>query len=148
MLNGNVTELIVDTNERLIDILRDRLGLTGTKAGCGAGECGACTVIMDGEAVNACLILGASLENHTILTIEGLMQDEKLHPIQEAFIRHNALQCGFCTPGLIMSTKALLDETKHPKREEIKQAIAGNLCRCTGYEQVMEAIEDVADRRE
>lgn len=129
---------------RLIDLLREELGLTGTKEGCGIGECGACTVIVDGNTVNSCLTLAASMEGKSVLTIEGLAQEETLHPLQEAFIRHNAIQCGFCTPGLLMSAKACLDENSNPSREDIKVAISGNLCRCTGYEQVVEAIEEVA----
>lgn len=147
-LNGSKTVAEAAVNERLIDLLRDTLGLTGTKEGCGIGECGACTVILDGRAVNACLIPALSVEGHRILTVEGMMQDGRLHPIQEAFVRHHAIQCGFCTPGLVMSARALLDKNPRPDREEIKSAIAGNLCRCTGYEQVIEAIEDAACRME
>ncbi len=123
----------VNQSERLIDVLRDRLGLFGTKEGCGIGECGACTVIMDGKSVNSCLILAISLDNNEIITVEGLSKDEQLHPIQKSFVKHNAIQCGFCTPGLLMSTKALLDKNKSPNREEINEAILGNLCRCTGW---------------
>ncbi len=129
---------------RLIDLLREELGLTGTKEGCGIGECGACTVIVDGDTVNSCLALAASMEGKSVLTVEGLAKDDSLHPLQEAFIRHNAIQCGFCTPGLLMSAKACLDENSKPSREDIKIAISGNLCRCTGYEQVVDAIEEVA----
>jgi len=148
-----IIKLIVNNKEvmaevkpytRLIDLLREELGLTGTKEGCGIGECGACTVIVDGNTVNSCLTLAASMEGKSVLTIEGLAQEETLHPLQEAFIRHNAIQCGFCTPGLLMSAKACLDENSNPSREDIKVAISGNLCRCTGYEQVVEAIEEVA----
>lgn len=143
-VNGVEVSVDIKPYERLIDVLRERLNLTGTKEGCGVGECGACTVIVDGKTVNSCLVLAASMEGKSITTIEGLMENEKLHPIQESFIRHHALQCGFCTPGLILSAKALLDENPNPSREEIKIGISGNLCRCTGYEQVVEAIEDVA----
>ncbi len=125
---------------RLIDLLRDELGLTGTKEGCGVGGCGACTVLVNGKNINSCLALAVQMEGKSITTIEGLMKDEELHPIQKAFIECNALQCGFCTPGLIMSTKALLDKKQNPSKEEIKVAISGNLCRCTGYEQVIEAV--------
>ncbi|MBS3969796.1 MAG: (2Fe-2S)-binding protein [Clostridia bacterium] len=131
---------------RLIHVLRNDLDLTGTKEGCGVGECGACTVIVDGLNVNSCLVLVASMEGKEILTIEGLADSEKLHPLQEAFIKHNALQCGFCTPGLLLSAKAVLDKKVQPTREEIKVAVSGNLCRCTGYEQIIDAIEEVASK--
>lgn len=147
-VNGTETETIADTGQRLIDLLRDTLGLTGTKEGCGIGACGACTVIMDGRAVNSCLVPAMAADGHEILTIEGMMQDGNLHPIQEAFVKHHAIQCGFCTPGLVMSARALLDRNPSPDREEIKKAIEGNLCRCTGYEQVIEAIQDVASKGE
>ena len=145
-VNGKPVSLEVKPYARLLDVLREDLGLTGTKEGCGVGECGACTVIVDGETVNTCLTLAASMDGKHITTIEGLMENEKLHPIQEAFIKHNALQCGFCTPGLIMSAKALLDSNPHPSTEQIKVAISGNLCRCTGYEQVVDAIKEVAEK--
>jgi len=148
LCNGKREAVAVNGSERLIDVLRRNLGLTGTKEGCGVGECGACTVIVDGKAVNSCLIPAVSVEGHQVLTVEGLKSDESLHPLQEAFIRHHAVQCGFCSPGLLMSAKALLDEVPHPNRKEIKNAIAGNLCRCTGYEQVIEAVLDAADREE
>ena len=123
-----------------IDLLRDKLHLTGTKEGCSVGECRACTVIMDGKAVTSCLVLAACVEGHSITTIEGVGKDGKLDPIQEAVLRNHALQCGFCTPGFIMSAKALLDENPDATREEIRRAISGNLCRCTGYEQLIQAI--------
>lgn len=145
-VNGRTYTVAVKPNARLVDVLRDELLLTGTKEGCGIGECGACTVIMDGKAVNSCLVLAAAAAGKEITTIEGLEQDGRLHPLQEAFMQHNALQCGFCTPGMIMSAKALLDQNPHPTRAEIKAAIAGNLCRCTGYEQIIDAIEGVASR--
>lgn len=143
-LNGNRITSEADPGERLLDVLRERLGLTGTKEGCGIGNCGACTVILDGRAVNACLIPALAVDGREVVTIEGIMADETLHPIQEALIRHHAVQCGFCTPGLVMSAKALLDHNPDPSRAEISRAIAGNLCRCTGYEQVMEAIQSAA----
>lgn len=146
-VNGREYCVKVKPHKRLLDVLRDELNLTGTKEGCGIGECGACTVIMDGKAVNACLVLAASAEGREIYTIEGLEENGKLHPLQEAFVRHNALQCGFCTPGMIMSAKALLDHNPNPSPEEIKEAISGNLCRCTGYQQVIEAIEEVSQLR-
>lgn len=146
IINGTETETIADTGQRLIDLLRDTLGLTGTKEGCGIGACGACTVIMDNRAVNSCLVPAIAADGHEILTIEGMMKDGNLHPIQEAFVKHHAIQCGFCTPGLVMSARALLDRNPSPDREEIKKAIEGNLCRCTGYEQVIEAIQNVASK--
>lgn len=147
-INDTDIETVADTGQRLIDLLRDTLGLTGTKEGCGIGACGACTVIMDKRAVNSCLVPAMAADGHEILTIEGMMQDGKLHPIQEAFVKHHAIQCGFCTPGLVMSARALLDRNPSPDREEIRRAIEGNLCRCTGYEQVIEAILDVASEGE
>ena len=146
--NGKTEAVVVSGSERLIDVLRKKLGLTGTKEGCGVGECGACTVIVDGKAVNSCLVPAVSIEGHQVITVEGLKTDEGLHPLQEAFIRHHAVQCGFCSPGLLMSAKALLDQVPHPSRKEIQNAIAGNLCRCTGYEQVIEAVLDAANQEE
>ncbi|AFM21964.1 aerobic-type carbon monoxide dehydrogenase, small subunit CoxS/CutS-like protein [Acetomicrobium mobile DSM 13181] len=143
-VNGTKHRLTVGPKERLLDTLRERLHLTGTKEGCGVGECGACTVILDGEAVHSCMVLTAQVDGSEVLTVEGLEVDGRLHPLQEAFIKHHAVQCGFCTPGMLMSAKALLDKNPNPTREEIKTAIEGNLCRCTGYEQIIEAIESVA----
>lgn len=143
-VNGKPVSVHIKPYARLLDVIREELGLTGTKEGCGIGECGACTVIVDGKSVNSCLTLAASMEGKHITTIEGLMENDKLHPIQQAFIDHHALQCGFCTPGLILSAKALLDNNPNPTREEIKIGISGNLCRCTGYEQIIEAVEDVS----
>jgi len=131
---------------RLLDLLRDELRLTGTKEGCGIGECGACTVILDGKAVNSCLVLAGRCDGSEIITIEGLARDGALHPLQQSFIDHGAVQCGFCTPGMILSAKALLDENQRPTEKDIRVAIAGNLCRCTGYKQIVQAIQTVADR--
>ena len=146
VLNDEETTVLVEESMRLVDVLRDVLYLTGTKEGCGVGECGACTVIVDGEAVNSCLVLAMSVAGKPVTTIEGLSKNGVLHPLQQAVVDHHAMQCGFCTPGFIMSAKALLDRNPHPTREEIKTAISGNLCRCTGYQQLIEAIEDVASR--
>lgn len=144
ILNGKPCEVSVKPHERLLDMLRDDLRLTGTKEGCKIGECGACTVILDGKAVTSCLVPAPSVEGKSVVTIEGVGQDGKLDPVQEAVLRNHALQCGFCTPGFIMSAKALLDENPDATREEIRRAISGNLCRCTGYEQLTEAIYQAA----
>jgi len=142
-VNDETVELTVNGNETLLNVLRDKLGLTGTKEGCAAGECGACTVIMDGQAMNACLVLAPELDGKVISTVEGLANGEELNPLQEAFIDHAALQCGFCTPGMLMSAEAMLRENPTPSREEINRNMSGNLCRCTGYKKIVEAIEDV-----
>lgn len=142
-VNGAAHTLRVGPGERLIDVLRDRLGLTGTKEGCGIGVCGACTVLVDGRAENACLVPAASLEGASVVTVEGLSMGG-LDPLQQAFLDHHAIQCGFCTPGLVMSARALLDKNPEPSEEEIRTAIQGNLCRCTGYEQAIAAIASVA----
>lgn len=144
-VNGEKVTVSCPSNTRLLDLLRDYLHLTGTKEGCGIGECGACTVIMDKKAVNSCLVLAGSVEGSEIITIEGLEKDGELHPIQEAFVRSNAIQCGFCTPGMVMSAKALLDENPNPTEEEIKVGISGNLCRCTGYKQIVDAVKEASE---
>ncbi|HME44975.1 MAG TPA: (2Fe-2S)-binding protein [Syntrophorhabdales bacterium] len=147
-LNGEKVKVEVESTWTLLYLLREKLELTGTKLGCGYGECGACTVIMDGQAVNACLVPVLEAEGMSVTTIEGLAQsDGQLHPLQKAFVDHGAVQCGFCTPGMIMSAKALLDEKKSPTDEEIKESIAGNLCRCTGYVKIIEAIKVAAGGR-
>jgi carbon-monoxide dehydrogenase small subunit len=143
-LNGVATEVLVAPNQTLVGLLRDDLGLTGTKYGCGEGDCGACTVLLDDEPVNSCLILAAQIDGHRVTTIEGLAAGEKLHPLQSAFIEKGAIQCGFCTPGMILSAKALLDEQPDPAELDIRTAISGNLCRCTGYQKIVEAIKAAA----
>ena len=143
-VNGTLYKLSVQPWETLLEVIRDNLGLTGTKEGCGLGECGACTVIMDGKTVNSCLVLAAEADGKQINTIEGLANGDKLHPVQEAFIEQGGLQCGFCTPGMIMSAKALLDENPSPDEEEIRKGIAGNFCRCTGYTKIIESVKAAA----
>lgn len=145
-VNGKTYELRVKPWGTLLDVLRDDLGLTGTKEGCGLGECGACTVMMDGETVNSCLVLAPEADGKEIITIEGLAQGDKLHPIQEAFVEYGGLQCGFCTPGMAISAKALLDENPKPTDEEIRRGIAGNFCRCTGYTKIFESIKAAAQK--
>ena len=144
-VNGQTYEIEVQPWRTLLEVLRDELHLTGTKQSCGEGHCGACTVILDGRAVNACLMLALEGRGKEILTIEGLSQDGRLHPLQEAFVTHGGVQCGFCTSGMIMAAKAFLDETPNPSEEEIKKAISGHLCRCTGYVQIAESIKAAAE---
>jgi len=141
VLNGKWVQVDVSPHWTLLRLLREKLGLTGTKEGCGIGECGACTVLLDSVPVNACLVLAPKVEGKRVETVEGLGSRESLHPLQKSFIDHGAIQCGFCTPGVLMSAKALLEENQNPTREEIKEAISGHLCRCTGYHQIIEAIE-------
>ncbi len=140
-VNGEEYTLTVEARRTLNDILRKDLGLKGTKYACGTGDCGACTVIMDGRTVNSCLTLAFEVDGKEILTIEGLSQGEKLHPIQEAFVEAGAVQCGFCTPGMVMSTKYLLDKSPNPTDWEIRKGLDGNLCRCTGYYKIIEAVK-------
>jgi aerobic carbon-monoxide dehydrogenase small subunit len=140
-VNGDAHHLLVETHRTLLEVIREDIGLTGTKNGCGAGECGACTVLLDGEPVNSCLVLAHEAEGREVITIEGLAIGGVLHPIQEAFVSQGAIQCGFCTPGMVMSTKALLDRNPDPDREEILRGLRGNLCRCTGYVKIVEAVE-------
>ncbi|MBW2093855.1 MAG: (2Fe-2S)-binding protein [Deltaproteobacteria bacterium] len=146
-VNNQEYDLDVEPNLTLLDLLRDRLKLTGTKKGCDEGDCGACTVIMDGRPISSCLVLAVQANGKEILTIEGMETAEGMHPIQQAFIKKGAIQCGYCTPGMILSAKALLDRDPHPNEEEIRAAISGNLCRCTGYQKIVEAIEEASNEQ-
>ena len=141
VINNINYKVEIDVNMRLIDLLRDKLGLVGTKEGCGEGECGACTIIMDGESVNSCLVMAFQANGSNIITIEGLEENGELHPLQKAYLEEGSVQCGFCIPGLIMSTKALLDKHPDPSREEIREGMSGNLCRCTGYNKAIDAAQ-------
>ena len=145
-VNGKAMEKLVDPSMRLVDFLRRDLGLVGAKIGCGEGTCGTCTVIMNGRAIRSCIIPVMKAENAVIETIEGVARGEKLHPLQEEFIKKGAVQCGFCTPGMIMSAKALLDKNNNPTSEEVRKALRGNLCRCTGYVKIEEAVLAAAER--
>jgi carbon-monoxide dehydrogenase small subunit len=144
-VNGELVSVEVEFQWTLLRVIRDELRLTGTKEGCGEGECGACTILVDGKAINACLILAVDMDGKAITTIEGAAQRGELHPLQKSFVEKGAVPCGFCTPGLIMCSKALLDWNPNPSEEEIRFAIAGNLCRCTGYVKIVEAIQAVAE---
>jgi carbon-monoxide dehydrogenase small subunit len=143
-VNGMPVEVLVDPTWTLLRVLREELRLTGTKKGCGQGDCGACTVIMSGKAVNACLVLALQAEGKEIETVEGLGTEQKLHPLQASFIKNGAVQCGFCTPGMLMSAVALLRKTPRPNEEETRRGISGNLCRCTGYVKIIKAIRDAS----
>ncbi len=145
-VNGVIYEEEIDHRRTLLEVLREHFGMLGTHKGCDEGQCGACTVLIDGKAVNSCLVLAASVQGRKITTIEGLAQGEKLHPVQEAFVEAGAIQCGFCTPGMIMISKAFLDKNPNPTTEEAKLAISGNLCRCTGYFQIIDAIMKAAEK--
>lgn len=143
-INGEPAEFLASPQESLLDALRNTLNLTGSKEGCGSGDCGACSVLVDGRLVCSCLMLAAEAGGHDITTIEGVAQGDKLHPIQQKFLDHAALQCGFCTPGFIVATKALLDKNPNPTETEIRYWLAGNLCRCTGYDKIVRAVQDAA----
>ena len=143
-VNGDAVDFLCEAEETLLDVLRDRLGLSGAKEGCGTGDCGACSVIMDGDVVCSCLVLGAEAASRRIETIEGMSNGHELHPLQSKFLEHAALQCGVCTPGFLMAAKALLDRNPDPTEEEIRFWLAGNLCRCTGYDKIVRAVEDAA----
>jgi carbon-monoxide dehydrogenase small subunit len=143
-INGDEVDYLCHAEETLLDVLRDRLGLTGSKEGCGTGDCGACSVIVDGRLVCSCLMLGAEAEGRTIETIEGMADGENLHPLQAKFLEHAALQCGICTPGFLIAAKDLLERNPDPSEEEIRFGLAGNLCRCTGYDKIVRAVQDAA----
>ena len=145
-INGEIYKLNVKSNVLLLDVIRDEIGLTGTKRGCDTGECGACTVLIEGKPVNSCLVLAIEVDGKDILTVEGLSKNGQLHPLQVAFVEEGAVQCGFCTPGVLLSAKALLNTNPNPTEEEIKTAIAGNLCRCTGYTKIIKAINSAAKK--
>ena len=142
-VNGENHEIMIAPYRTLLDVLREEIHLTGSKKGCDVGDCGACTVLLDGKPVNACLVVAATAEGVEITTIEGMAQDGKLHPLQQAFVKEGAVQCGFCTAGTLMSLKALFDQNLSPSMDEVKSAIAGNLCRCTGYTKIFKAVESV-----
>ena len=142
-VNWQKYNLKIEPEVLLVDLLRDNLGLTGTKKGCEIGECGACTVIMDGKAVNSCLVLAIQADGSKIRTIEGISENGELHPLQKAFLEHDAVHCGFCTPGMVLSAISLLEQNPEPTEYEIREAIAGNLCRCTGYQQIVDALQSV-----
>ena len=144
--NGEKVVLDADPGERALDLLRDRLELTGVKEGCGKGECGACTILLNGKPVNSCLLFAPKLDGAVVETIEGLSNGEKLHPIQESFLEEGAVQCGFCTPGMILSTKCLLENNPDPDEGDIEEALSGNICRCTGYEKIVHAVKNAADK--
>jgi len=143
-VNGDAVEFLCETEDTLLDVLRDQLGLTGTKEGCGTGDCGACSVTVDGRLVCSCLMLGVEARGKSIGTIEGLAKGEALHPLQRKFLEHAALQCGVCTPGFLVAAKALLDENPNPSETEVRYWLAGNLCRCTGYDKIVRAVLDAA----
>jgi carbon-monoxide dehydrogenase small subunit len=143
-INGDAMEFVCQPGETLLDALRNRLGLTGAKEGCGTGDCGACSVTIDGRLVCACLVLGAEVEGRKVTTVEGMAEGENLHPLQTKFIEHAAFQCGVCTPGFLVAAKALLDRNPDPSEEEIRYALAGNLCRCTGYDKIVRAVDAAA----
>ena len=145
-MNGDEHEILTETHKTLLEVLREDLGLTGTKRGCDLGACGACTVLIEGKPYLSCLTLAVDVQGKKIVTIEGLTQEGELHPLQKAFVEKGAIQCGFCTPGMILTAKAFLDENPHPSEGEVKKAISGNLCRCTGYVKIVEAILSVTSK--
>jgi carbon-monoxide dehydrogenase small subunit len=143
-VNGDEVEFLCETEETLLDVLRDTLHLTGSKEGCASGDCGACSVMLDGRLVCSCLVLGCEMNGRTVETIEGMAQGEKLHPLQQRFLEHAALQCGICTPGFLVASKALLEHNNNPTETEVRYWLAGNLCRCTGYDKIVSAVMDTA----
>ena len=144
-INGEEVEFLCEPRQSLLEVLRDTLGLMGSKEGCNNGNCGACNVILDGALVNSCLVLAVEIQGHSVTTIEGIATPEGLHPLQQKFIEHAALQCGYCTPGFIVASKALLDQNPDPSEQEVRTWLAGNLCRCTGYDRIVRAVLDAAD---
>lgn len=144
LINGEEVEFLCEPHQSLLEVLRESLGLTGSKEGCNNGNCGACNVILDGALVNSCLVLAAEIEGRSLVTIEGIAGPQGLHPVQQKFLEHAALQCGYCTPGFIVAAKALLDRNPHPNEQEVRQWLAGNLCRCTGYDKIVRAVLDAA----
>ena len=146
-LNGKIVTYEIEHDARLLDVIRDEIGLSGTKEGCGVGECGACSVIIDGKVVNSCIVLAASMEGREVKTIEYYNKGKELHPMQKSYIENTAVQCGFCTPGFVVSSINLLERNPEPTREEIIEGLSGNVCRCTGYEQIIKAVEDVRDKK-
>ncbi|MCZ2146509.1 MAG: (2Fe-2S)-binding protein [Bryobacterales bacterium] len=147
-INGETAEFLCEPRQSLLECLRDILGLTGTKEGCNDGNCGACTVLLDGRVVNSCLVLGVEAEGHAVTTIEGIARGSRLHPLQQAFLEDAALQCGICTPGFIVAAKALLDQEPHPSEDRIRHYLANNLCRCTGYDKIVRAVQHAASQME
>jgi len=147
-VNGDLHHLLVETSQSLLDVIRDEIGLTGTKSGCEMGECGACTVVMNGEVVNSCLVLAHEADGQEIQTIEGVAQGEELHPVQKSFVKHGAIQCGYCTPGMVMASSSLLEKNPKADIDDIKKGLRGNLCRCTGYVKIIKAVEAARDGEE
>jgi len=146
-VNGGFEQVVVPSNLTLLQMLRDKLALTGTKNGCNAGECGSCTVLLNGEPVNSCMVLAIECDGAEVLTVEGLVKDDRLDPVQETIIEHGGVQCGFCTPGILISARALLDRSPDPSEAEIREALVGNLCRCTGYLRIFDAVKEAAQRQ-
>ena len=147
MINGEYEQVDISSNTTLLQMLRDKLALTGTKNGCNAGECGACTVLLDGEPVNSCMVLAVECDGMQVVTVEGLVKDGVLDPVQQTIIEHGGVQCGFCTPGILISSRALIDRTPDPSDDDIREALVGNLCRCTGYLRIVDAVKDAASRQ-